>query len=156
MYFAPGFLAKNELSSFSASPIFIPYLNKGGGREQRINCPVRALLWYTHRTRLIRDTEIGLFISSKRPHKRVAKTTLAHWLVEVIVKSKAVTDDQLPRAHSVRALSTSSAAARGISIADIIQTVSWRTSTTFITTYLDNEVTAISAGGRYAGRVLNQ
>ena len=113
-------------------------------------------MWYTHRTRLIRGTEISLFISSKRPHKRVAKTTLANWLVEVIVKSKAVKDDQLPRAHSVRALSTSCAAARGIPIADIVQTVSWRTSTTFITTYLSNEVTAISAGGRYANRVLNQ
>ena len=86
----------------------------------------------------------------------MAKTTLANWLVEVIVKSKAVEDDQLPRTHSVRALSTSCAAAKGIPIADIVQTVSWRTSTTFINTYLSSEVTAISAAGRFAGRVLNQ
>ena len=156
LYFAPGFLAKNELSSFSASPIFIPYLNKGKGRAQRLNCPVRALLWYVHRTRLIRGSEISLFISSKRPHKRVAKTTLANWLVDVIIKSKAVKDDQLPRAHSVRALSSSCAAAKGISVADIVQTVSWRTSTTFVTTYLSKDVTRISAGGRYAGSVLSQ
>ena len=155
LYFAPGFLAKNELSSFSAAPIFIPYLNKGGARDQRLNCPVRALLWYLNRTKNLRGNETGLFISSKKPHKRVAKSTLANWLVHVIVEAKAIKEDYVPRAHSVRALSTSSAAARGVGLADIIQTVSWRTSSTFVRKYLHKDVNLISAGGRYSNTVLN-
>ena len=81
---------------------------------------MRALLWYLHRTRSIRGSEIGLFISSKRPHKRVAKSTLSSWLVDVIIKADAISDSTSPRAHSVRAISSSSAAAKGISISDII------------------------------------
>ena len=46
LYFRPGFLAKNERSNYTASPLFLPYLKKSENQAQRLSCPVRALKWF--------------------------------------------------------------------------------------------------------------
>ena len=153
LYFRPGFLAKNERSDFSAKPIFLPYITQSQLRVKRLGCPVRALKWYINRTKTIRGNMEQLFITNVKPHRPAAKSTLAGWLVDVIRNSGSVQDAGIPRAHSVRAYSASWAFAKGLSISDIINTVSWRTGTTFVKTYL-KEVGTTASKGKYAKSVL--
>jgi hypothetical protein len=136
MYFRPGFLSKNERSDFIASPMFLPYITQSKRREKRINCPVRAIRWYLDRTQILRGSIQQLFITSNKPYRPAAKSTLAGWLVDVILRSGTLDSPGTPRAHSVRAFSASWAFARGLSMKEIINTVSWRTDSTFTKTYM--------------------
>jgi hypothetical protein len=156
LYFRPGFLAKNERSDFSATPIFLPYISKSELRARRLSCPVRALKWYVDRTQTVRNDIEQLFITNVKPYRPAAKSTLAGWLVDVIVSSGAVqhpNQQGKPRAHSVRAYSSSWAFAKGLSVADIINTVCWKTETTFISAYL-KEIGTTTQKGQYARCVL--
>lgn len=153
MYFRPGFLAKNERSDFSASPLIIPYIAKSKKRAKRLSCPVRALKWYVNKTQIARGSIQQLFITNVKPYRPAAKSTLAGWLVDVISNSGALEDTGTPRAHSVRAYSTSWAFARGLSIKEIINTVSWRTDTTFVKVYL-RDVGPRTSNERFATEVL--
>ena len=114
LYFKPGFLAKNERSDFSATPIFVPFITQSKLRAKRLGCPVRALKWYLNRTQTARGNIEQLFITNTKPYGPAAKPTLAGWLVEVISSSGAVQDSGKPRAHSVRAYSASWAFGQGI------------------------------------------
>lgn len=154
MYFRPGFLAKNERSDFSASPLFIPYLRRTDKRVQRLSCPVRALRWYLEKTSNIRGNETRLFISSKKPYKAVARSTLSGWLVNAIQSANAMENIEKPRGHSVRAYSATWAYAKGISINEILNTVSWKSDSTFTSTYL-RDIRLRTARGRYASAVLD-
>ena len=153
LYFRPGFLAKNERHNFSASPIFLPYINRSDKRAQRLSCPVRALKWYLDRTKIVRGQVQQLFIINVKPFRAAAKITLAGWLIEVIKLTKALQGEGNPRAHSVRAASASWAHARGLSITEILNTVSWKTESTFTRVYL-KDVHLRTAQGRYATQVL--
>ena len=154
LYFKLGFLAKNEISNFLASPLFIPYLNSSKRRSKRLNCPVRALKWYLDRTRTFRGDVTQIFITSTKPYRAAAKSTMAGWLVEVIKNSSAIEgESDIPTAHSIRATSSSWAFARGLSIADIINTISWRSDSTFIKVYL-KDIQTRGSHGRYANLVL--
>ena len=137
LYFNPGFLAKNERSDFVASPIFLPRLAPSTApRRKRLSCPVRALTWYLDRTRTCRKQIKNLFVTSNEKCRPAAKATMAGWLVEAISKSGAIQGEGTARAHSTRSVSSSWAFSQGVSIKEIVNTVAWRTSTTFITTYL--------------------
>jgi hypothetical protein len=122
---------------------------------ERLGCPVRALKWYLDKTQTARANIEQLFITNVKPYRPAAKSTLAGWLVDVIKNSGALQDSGTPRAHSVRAYSTSWAFAKGLSISDIINTVSWRTETTFIRKYL-KDVGPRTQQGRFANCVLLQ
>lgn len=156
MYFRPDFLAKNERSDFVAAPLFLPYITKSKDRAKRLNCPVRALKWYLDKTKNVRSDDVNqLFISSKRPYRAVAKSTIAGWLVEVISRSGGLEYSGAPaNAHSVRALSSSWAFAKGLSIKEIINTVSWRTETTFVKVYM-RDTKPLLERGSYAKKVLS-
>lgn len=153
LYFRPGFLVKNERSNFSAKPIFLPYFNKNKTRNHRLSCPVRALKWYIDRTQNIRGTTEQLFIINVKPFRAASKVTLAGWLVETIKNSKALLGEGKPRAHSVRGFSASWAHANGVSINEILNTVSWRSDSTFTKVYM-KDIETRSAPGRYATRIL--
>jgi hypothetical protein len=153
LHFRPGFLAKNERSDFSANPIFVPFITQSQLRVRRLGCPVRALKWYINKTQIARGKIEQLFITNVKPYRPAAKSTMAGRLVNVITNAGAVQDPGKPRAHSIRGYSASWALAKGLSISDIINTVSWRTETTFIKTYL-KEVGTTTKKGRYAKSVL--
>lgn len=144
MHVRPDFLAKNESSDFSMSPLFIPYLDpsKSLERKERLSCPVRALRWYLARTETARSTceSTQLFITSRKPFRPAAKTTIAGWIVAAIVKADAIIkkgdQNKQPTAHSTRAVASSFAFNHGLSVSEITNTVSWRSETTFVTTYL--------------------
>ena len=154
MYFRPSFLAKNERSNFKASPLFLPFITKSKKRSKRLNCPVRALRWYLDRTKTVRGQIQQLFVTTKSPYKAAAKSTLAGWIVDAIAKSGAVSSpSSAPRAHSVRAYSASWAFAKGLSVKEIMNTVSWRTDTTFTKIYLRDLGPRLDHG-KYAMAVL--
>ena len=83
LYFKLGFLAKNEICNFSATPLFIPYLNASKSRSKRLNCSVRALKWYLDRNCTLRGEVEQIFITSTKPYRAVAKSTTAGWLAGV-------------------------------------------------------------------------
>ena len=153
LYFRTGFMAKNERSNYSANPIFLPCLKRSEGRAQRLSCPVRAIKWYIDRTKIMRGKTEQLFITNKKPYRAAAKTTLAGWLVEVIQVCEAILENGKPRAHSVRAYSASWAHARGLTVSEILNTVSWKSDSTFTKVYL-RDVHLRTAQGRYATQVL--
>jgi len=107
LYFKPGFLAKNKTSRFEASPLFLPYISKSENRSKRLSGPVRAIKWYVDRTSTVRGDIQQFFITSVKPYRPAAKATMARWLVEVINSTGALQSTINPRAHSVRAMSTS-------------------------------------------------
>jgi hypothetical protein len=170
LHFRSGLLAKNERSDFSAKPMFLPFINKSKDREHRLSCPVRALRWYLDRSQTARGQTRQLFITSTKPYRAVVKTTLAGWLVDVIKRADALVEEaqpgdhalgeggkpverRNPRAHSVRAYSTSWAFARGLTIPEIMNTVSWKCDTTFTKVYL-RDIQLRLDQGRYATEVL--
>ena len=132
LYFKKGFLAKNERINFQAKPVFIPKLE----RALRINCPVRALKWYLNKTKISRGDHQQIFISSKKPYGPVTKTTIANWIVNLISDAGALLTDVPASAHSTRHVATSWAFYNGITIAEIVNTVAWKTNSSFINTYL--------------------
>lgn len=132
LYFKNKFMAKNERLNFQAKPIFIPKLQ----RKHRVNCPVRALRWYLNKSEIARADHTQLFITSQKPYRPVAKSTIANWLVEVITGAGALQSETPAKAHSTRHISTSWAHAHGVSIPEIINTVAWKSDSTFISTYM--------------------
>ena len=156
LYFRPGFLAKNECSNFSTSPLFLPILSKSKKRDKRLNCPVRALRWYLDKTQTVRGDVQQLFVTSQKPFWAAAKSTLAGWIVDAITNSGAISSPgSAPRAHSVRAYSASWTFARGLSVKEIVNTVSWRTETTFMKVYMRDLAPRLDHG-KYALAVLKK
>ena len=151
--FKPGFLAKNETSKFSASPISLASIPMGS--PSHLSCPVRALKWYLKKTELVRSSQDQLFLCTKAPYSPAKKNTLAGWVVEAIQKSLAIKDPSAkPRAHSVRSVSSTIAFSRGVSLEDIMETVCWKSKSTFITKYMSSRV-AVSAPRKFADTVLS-
>ena len=156
LYFRPGFLAKNERIDFSASPLFLPVISKSKRRDKRINCPVRALRWYLDKTQTVRGDAQQLFVTTQKPYRAAAKSTLAGWIVDAIASSGAVSSSAAaPRAHSVRAYSASWAFAKGLSVREIMNTVSWRSDSTFTKIYLKDLGPRLDHG-KYALAVLKK
>jgi len=152
LHFRPSFLAKNERSNFSAAPVFLPKLDSSSS-NQRFSCPVRALKWYLNKTQSIRGQINHLFITSAKPYRPAARTTISGWIVDAIVRSKAVQGQGRPNAHSVRAMASTTAFHKGISIPEIVNTVSWKSDHIFITTYLKDKPPQ-SSSARFASAVL--
>ncbi len=154
LYFRPSFLAKNERSNFVAKPISLPRLGSEAG-ERRLSCPVRSLKWYLKKSELVRGGIKQLFVTTNNPTRPAAKSTLAGWVVAAIVNAEAIVGEGRPKAHSVRAEATSTAFHRGLSIQDVVDTVSWKSDHVFVSTYLKDRPPE-SAGKRFARTVLGQ
>ena len=137
LHFRPSFLAKNEKSGFSATPVSLPKLDNSAG-PRRYSCPVRALKWYLEKTKIIRsERDIqNLFITTGGRVKAAAKTTIAGWVVQAIKRAKAVKGSGNPRAHDARGVASTTAFVAGLSMKEVVDTVSWKTDHVFISTYL--------------------
>ena len=156
--FVPGFRAKNETSSHLFPTLFLPSLStESSVYEDKLWCPVRCLRYYTDRTSSMRGNNIidQLFITHAEPHKPAAKSTIARWLVQIVVDSKAIVVDERVRAHSTRALATSWAYHRGLSVKEICEAVSWRSATTFSSAYY-RAIRGNSLRGQFARTVLSR
>ena len=152
LHFRPSFLAKNERSNFVAKPISLPKLGADAG-HRRLSCPVRSLRWYLKKSELVRGGVKQLFITTHKPFRPAAKSTIAGWVVEAIVNANATTGEGRPRAHSVRAEAVSAAFHRGLALNDVIETVGWKSNHVFITTYLKDKLPE-SSRRRFARTVI--
>ena len=88
-----------------------------------------------------------------KPYRPAAKSILAGWLVNVISSTKPLLEIGEPKALSVRAMSPSWAFNRGLSVKEIVNTVAWWTSNTFIKVF-QKDVGPRSGLERYARKVL--
>ena len=134
----PGFIAKNQsMTSGSVEIFLIPAISTlSSVEEDKVWCPVRTLKWYVDRTKS-RRTSSSLFVATIAPHKGVATSTIANWLVECIkmAGADAILADRV-RAHDTRAVSSSWALFNGASLKKIQQTAFWSNPNSFISCYL--------------------
>lgn len=94
-------------------------------------CVVSTLREYLKRTEPLRQQsgESRLFISTRKPHKRVTRATIARWLKKILVSSGI--DISVFSAHSYRGASASCAYNHGVSIEEIMSKASWSNAKTF-------------------------
>ena len=116
--------------------IFLPTISSFSSvEEDKVWCPVRALKWYVNRTKLRRSSS-SLFVATITPHKGVATSTLAGWLVECIklAGADAILTDRV-RAHDTRAVSSSWVLIIGASLMEIQRAAFWSYLNSFIGCY---------------------
>jgi len=70
-----------------------------------------------------------VFITSKKPFRRVHPATIRHWIKDTL-KAAGVDTDRFT-AHSTRGASTSCAQIKGVLILEILRVANWTTSSTF-------------------------
>ena len=136
-----GFIAKNQSLKSGPVEIFLPAISTlSSVEEDKVWCPVRALKWYVDRTKSKRASS-SLFVATIAPHKEVATSTLAGWLVECIkmAGTEAILTDRV-RAHDTRAVSSSWALFNGASLKEIQQAAFWSNPNSFISCYLKDVV----------------
>lgn len=128
----------NVLSSQNEIQILIPDLIKTSNPdnyqpvlrlpfyEKNVNiCVATTLLYYIKRTEQIRSNNT-LFLSYKKPFKKVSCQSLSRWIKETLLKSGI--DTQMFKAHSTRHASTSAANKAGVSLDEIRKTAGWSES----------------------------
>lgn len=86
-------------------------------------CPANTLLDYLERTKHLRGEEDSLFISLKKPYKKVTSQTLSRWIKDTL--SESGIDTSVFSAHSTRHASTSNASRLGVNIDQIRNTAGW-------------------------------
>ena len=138
--YVPEFVAKTE-SALRPLPRFFEVPSLGdfaaGMPEDLLLCPVRALSAYLDRTSRIVDRPRRLFVSSKCPSRAMSKNGISYMLREVIVQSGASSrSGQIPRAHSIRSIATSSAFFHNWSLKSVLEAASWRSKMVFTSFYL--------------------
>jgi hypothetical protein len=103
-------------------------------------CPVKCLTFYLERAVLHRGTRETLFFPYSKK-SRVTRTALARWMKIIIVHAYRWADPEQPlpgrpTAHEIRAIATSYAALREVSLDHIITQCRWGTHSVFTSTYL--------------------
>jgi len=142
--FLPEFRAKNDLSGslLAVSLVEVKSLLSVVDPEDtdRFLCPVRALKCYLLRSASFRASKRQLFVSLNRFHKRgINRQTLARWIKAVVLLAynKASLDPPgRVKAKETRAIASSLARARGISLQNLMTTAFWKRENTFLSYYL--------------------
>ena len=112
-----------------------------GDMVERKLCPVRALKYYLQRLSNIRGSHNNLFCSVANPSRPLSKNAIAYFLKTVIKEAHEAfneIDENIlkVKAHEIRAMATTLAFKKNISLDNIIQAANWRTASVFATTYL--------------------
>lgn len=92
-------------------------------------CIVTSLREYLNRTRVLRDVEQKLFISTQAPFKAVARATISRWVRTLMEKAGINVEKFKP--HSTRAASTSSARDKGVPLKCIMKAAGWSQENTY-------------------------
>ena len=137
-----GFLAKNQLPSRAPDSIKIPKLSNFCGNDNfnRMLCPIRAVKIYLNRTKLVRKNRTRLFIPVIGD-KDINKCSISRWVkfaIKNAYSSIASNSSKLlkPRAHELRALSSSWAYLNCIPLEEVLQAAVWSNSSLFAVHYL--------------------
>lgn len=140
--FLPEFRAKNQPDADASPLVRIPPLSSilAPDDQDVLLCPVRALRRYRSVTASVRDPSARKLFTSINPKfsKDVSCNTISRWVSQVVRQAYSRAGLSLPpsRAHELRAWSASLAAARNMSIRDIMAAAYWRSENTFINYYL--------------------
>ena len=97
-------------------------------KENESLCIIKLIKEYVCRTKDLRVDEY-MFISFKKPYKKVSKDTVARWIKETMAKSGINTTVFKP--HSTRSASTSAVAHKGAPIKCILDAAGWSRESTF-------------------------
>ncbi|XP_068221279.1 uncharacterized protein [Palaemon carinicauda] len=137
------FLSKNENPSKPWPGTFeVPNLtNMVGQEEERLLCPVRALRAYLSRTKRLRGASSSLWCSVKDPQKPLSKNALSFFLRETIREAHLFCEEKnfgllKVKAHEVRAVATSLAYRKNMSVKQIMDATFWRSNSVFASHYL--------------------
>jgi integrase len=92
-------------------------------------CVYECFKEYLKRTKALRpETEEKLLISTQAPHRGVAKSTVARWVKRILCQAGI---DPSYTTHSTRAVATSVARQKGVSMDKIQKTAGWTNAKTF-------------------------
>lgn len=124
-----------DLIKTSRPNTFQPFLKLPFFKENPSICPATCLKDYITKTNSIREINNDyLFISYKRPFKKLSSQRLSHWIKETLQKSGI--DINIFSAHSTRHAATSKANSAGVNIDVIRSTAGWsKNSSTFAKFY---------------------
>jgi integrase len=143
LFLLPEFIAKNQRPGEEFPPIVVPALAHTLRHDDpnRTLCPHRALKWYLEKSKASRSSQRRLFISFSKPDKEIAASTLSRWIVKAVtmameLNGKLSCIKNTPRAHEVRAIATSIALSRSVSMENILRAAFWRNESTFSRFYL--------------------
>lgn len=114
-------------------------------------CAARALEVYIDRTKDIRKNTDSLFLSFKKPFKKVGTQTLSKWIKRVLENSGI--DTTIFSAYSTRHASTSAAKRAGVSIDTIRLTAGWTKDSTTFTKFYDLKI--VEDQNAFARSILN-
>ena len=80
----------------------------------------------------------NLFVSPRCRQQAITKNAISYFLRETISGTRALRTDEafLPRAHSIRGVSTSMTFVRNWSIKQVLHAATWKTNSTFASFYL--------------------
>ena len=164
LYYMPSFLAKTETAD---NPLPRSFLLKslgnfvGNMEEELLVCPVRCLQMYLSRTSYVPSRPRSLFIAPSNNSRPISKNGISFFLRELISKygSLGASEGPAPRAHSIRAMSTSVALARNVAVPKILEAATWRSNSVFASFYLREVATEVGDSWRLgpfvaAGQVL--
>lgn len=126
--FIPDIIKTSKPNSYQ--PILkIPFYN-----ENLSICPATCIKDYINKTCSLRGSENQLFISFKKPFRKITTQTLSSWIKISLHKSGV--DTSIFSAHSTRHAATTTANKIGVNIDVIRKTAGWsRTSGTFAKFY---------------------
>lgn len=119
---------------------------------------MRALKWYLKKTELPRklNNVKHLFLTTNSPYRPASRVTIANWVVLAITRTRTAGGEVgRPRAHDARGYAASTAFRRGVSMADVVDTIQWKSDNVFITTYLKDQLPDTPAS-RFGEAVLTQ
>lgn len=86
-------------------------------------CPAKTLTMFLEKTKDLRTSHEYLFISIKKPHKKVTAQTISRWIKSTLANSGI--DVTIFSGHSTRHASTSKAFGAGVSLDIIRKTAGW-------------------------------
>jgi hypothetical protein len=139
-----GYVPKSLNTPFKAQVVLLPALSSELSVSRDIDaqsavCPVRALRMYMTRSAAFRQSD-QLFVCFGGCNKGrgVSKQRLAHWIVDAIALAYDCQGVVCPlniKAHSTRAIASSWAWSRGMSIRDLCLAAGWSSQNTFARFY---------------------
>lgn len=117
-------LLKQSRPAFHLEPVTLVHYPK----DPKL-CIVSVFREYLARTAGLRfPGETSLLISTQKPHKGVSRATVARWTKSILLRAGV---DSKFTAHSTRAVATSTAKGRGVSLEQIARTAGWSNVGTF-------------------------
>jgi hypothetical protein len=146
-----GFLAKNQTSMEPPREFSIKALHQHipSDDPERLLYPVRVIRIYLERTNKFRGAKKKLFISlASKYSKEIGVNTISRWIREAIKlsyssqKSSEIETPFRVSAHGVRAIATSLAAWKNVSIKEILKAAHWKSHNTFTDFYLRDMVSS--------------